>query len=828
VACLLTVADAASIVAFSVGRRTGSLAEGVAVTGSELRLSLRRLRQAPLLSLTAVVTLGVGMALALTGFTVVEAIHDPRLPFPGGERWVEVVVRDAETRTVRGGRGLMADLRGPGAGLEHLGAVEELRSAVAFGPGSVELVGVSRVTPGTLAHLPFRPRAGRLLGRADGDPGAEPVALLGAELWERRFGSDPSVVGRRIEVGGVRTTVVGVLPPEAVYPGRGEIWLPHDGSSPARPGSPGAPSLVGVLEAGTEPPAVARRLQARARAWAGNLGVDDVEVEVHRVGESARAGGPGALLVAVALGLLVVIAANVANLVRARTAARRDELAVRSALGAGRGRLVGQLSLEVLVMGVLAALLGLAASRWVLAMARREGDLPPWMDLTFDPWSAGFVVALALLATLVAGVFPALRSTRADLAPGLQAGGRGSVGRVFGPVDEAVIVAQVALAVGVLGAAVMIHRGWSAAYDRDRLPVPATSILAARVTLPPGLDPDSVQPLRRAIAATAGDLGEVAQVGTASHLPGWDAPLLPVEVEGGGAGPATDAGSSHEGVAGRVRVAHADAGYFAALEVGPLRGRLTTHGAPAGAEVVVNRSFVQRRLGGGHGIGRRVRLASGDGGPGPWLRIVGVVPDLGLSATDPGTAAGIYLPPGPETSFWVVARSRGAAAPLGPPLQTALYGLDPRLATSGTDVLSRRYQARQRVYVVMGTAVTSLGGLVLLLSLMGVYALLSFDVTRRRREIGVRVALGASSRAVLRPILGRVAAYLALGGALGTALGVGLLQVVRATLVMDFPPVGPGAFLALLTLLAATSGLAAWLPIRRTLGIEPMEALRVE
>jgi hypothetical protein len=244
---------------------------------------------------------------------------------------------------------------------------------------------------------------------------------------------------------------------------------------------------------------------------------------------------------------------------------------------------------------------------------------------------------------------------------------------------------------------------------------------------------------------------------------------------------------------------------------------------------LVNEPFVRRYLGGGNALGRRIRIArADDAGPPVWREIVGVVPDLGLSGADPERAAGVYLPIGAEDAFRVFIRTRVPPASLSAELRAAAFNVDPELPVSGIVVLSQELALVRRVYAIIGTAFTSLGATVLLLSLAAMYAILSFEVTRRTREIGIRVALGATSGGVLSGLLRRVGVYVVAGSVAGAGLGLLLLGVARATFVMTFPRTGLFTFAAQGGLVAIAALAAAWVPGRRALGIQPMDALRAD
>ncbi len=805
VAALLTGLDATGVAAAAVGGRLAHRVREARPGGVEMRLALRLLGRTPVLSAAAVAALTVGIGLATTGFTVVNAALHPAFPFPAGSRYVDVAAAHADTRdAVAPDADLVAAWREEAAGVEHLGRYRGGAANAAWNPGEVERIAALEIEPASLAALGFAPALGRLPTSDDARAGSAPVVVLGDGLWRRRFGADPGVVGRTVEVAGVVRRVVGVLGPEAVAPAPADVWLPLPEA--AMDGV----RLFGVLTPGADPETVAAGLATRARGPEGAA----LRVDVRRPGAGPEGRAAGGLAVALLLGLLTVLAGNVGSLVAARTAARASELAVRSALGASRSRLVGQLVAEVGVLVAGATVLGVGASRWVTAaFVASEGDeLPIWMDLSLDLRVAAFVALAAGAVTLVAGVWPALAATGRRGPGGLRGGA--APGRGHGPL----VVAQVAVAVAVLGCAAMVHRGWAGGLAARNPDVPVDRLVVAELTLPPDT-PWPPAALLRGLDGAAG----VEAATLATHVPGTDARRGPVQLEGSaGDGP----------VVARIEVLP---GYFSAVLAEPLAGRVFSDddarsGAPPVA--VVDRAFVEAHLGGGNAVGRRLRWAGsmpGSDEPGPWLEIVGVVPDLGVAGADPASTGAVYRPLDATADPRLIVRTAAAPrVPPGPAIRAALYDVDPAVGVQSVRVLGDALDARRRVYRWMGSLATGAGLLVLALAVLATYALLAFEVTRRTREVGVRVALGASAGAVLRPILARTAWRLAAGAALGTALGALLLALVRATLVMRFPATGTATFPVLAGVVAVAGVLAAWVPARRALAVHPMEALRTE
>jgi predicted permease len=536
----------------------------------------------------------------------------------------------------------------------------------------------------------------------------------------------------------------------------------------------------------------------------------------------------GALFTAV-VAVLLVIAANVGNLVAARTAARRGELAVRAALGAGRHQLVLQLFGEVLLLGGIAALLGGAALHELMARVSLwlGSELPFWVDFMPGPATWTFLTVVTVVASAVAGGVPALRATRSAPAEALSAAGRGGTGGVFGRSAPVTTVLQVAMSVALLGAALLAVRGMSL-YAGRLDSVPEDHILTAGMSLGGPGGADSADVTYRRIEAAVSVLPGVEHAGFATQVPRVEAPTVPVSVD---AAPGEPPAEPHI-----APVVGARPGFLAALGARPVLGRFLQRedflpGAPEVA--VVNESFVRKFLHGRYPLGRRVRfvprtrVGGDDAAPPPWREIVGVVPDLGLSVGDPELEAGVYVPLRDPSWVYLAVSVSGSPATLADPLRRALARVDPELLVSRVQTLDHVASENATALALFGALLGALGGMALLLSVVSTYALVSFTVSRRLREVGIRVALGASRGAVLRSVAGRAAFHVALGAALGAPLGLLLVQTRR--LFVFRVPAGEWWILPSVAMAMLAAGvLASWYPAQRALGVEASEALKAE
>jgi putative ABC transport system permease protein len=535
--------------------------------------------------------------------------------------------------------------------------------------------------------------------------------------------------------------------------------------------------------------------------------------------------------------LLVIVAANVAILVYARTATRQAEIAVRTALGASRRRIVGQLFIEALVLSAGAAAIGLLLARIGLAQAhaimRAEGgSLPYWIDLGIPPSALLYVAALALLAAVIAGVIPALQATGRHVQSTLRALGGQSGGRLGGT-WTALIVAQVGIAVAGLPMAVVLF-GWHQISEGATTPTfDSARYLAAAVSIdpepPPGVDRDSYlrdrkvrfDKLRTDLIATLEAEREVADVSAAAVPPG-DEPPARIAIEGA-------TGDTPLVKAGQVAI-----DYFDLFEAEITSGRAFNNFDRNAAikPAIVNQAFARQLLDGGQAVGHRFRYTESDAidaatpAPDSWHEIVGVVDDLQTNAVDPAKVLPTVFHPmvDSEDRALLLVRARNGGATFAGRLREIAIALDPTLRVrtmTFADLERQSATATRLVLLVLVLLIIS----VLLLSAAGIYALMSFTVTQRRKEIGIRAAMGADSRQLLLSIFSRATGQLAAGVMFGVALAV-TIDVASGGEALG--TVGY-RILPVMAVIMIVVGLAAAVgPARRGLRVQPTDALRAE
>jgi predicted permease len=817
-----------------------------AISWLDVKLGVRMLVKHPGLTLVGGLGLAVGVAISAAFFSSMAALVYPWLPLDEGDRIValenrDLAVNDEERRSLHDFVAWRGELRR----VRELGAFRFVDRNLVAGDGAPEPVEVAEMTAAGFRVARVPPLLGRWLVEEDERPGAAPVVVIGHDVWRNRFGGDPAVVGRDVRLGGVAHTVVGVMPEKFAFP-MSQSWWTALRTDPAGYGRREGPEIfmfgrlapgATLREAQAELDAVGRRAAA---AWPETHARLRPMVMPYTHSLTDMQGGVSfwslAQMQLMTSLLLVVVALNVAVLVYARVAMRRTEIAVRSALGASRRRIVAQLFAEALLLSLGAAAAGFALAQYAVRVGLRlfyvsemDASGPPfWLDYGLRPSAVLFTLGLAVLAATIVGILPALQVTGRLRSRLSELGGGGGVrlGRTW----TALIVAQVAITVAVLPAAVSL--GWSAIRSAaTRATFPEERFLTARVErdaeAPTGSgeaarSADRLEELMRRLQAEP----DVAGVTYRAHLPGRGGK---VQVEGVPA-PA-ESPSGHD--VGSVGV---HTGYFDVFGARLLAGR-RFEPADLGEEavaVVVSEAFVRQVLGGGEALGRRIRHVVPEEAPGGdaaarWYEVVGVVEDLAANPADPMLVTPmVYYPvaPGRVQEVSLAVRLRGSTPPdFASRLRGIAAAVDPslRLGTvasmAGGD-LADRVSSRG-----VGVAVVLVLLSVLLLSAAGIYALMSFAVTQRRREIGIRTALGAHPLQVLRSVFARAAGQLALGLAVGVVAAT-LLEGLTDGGLMD----GRGAVIlpALATVMAVVGLLAALGPARRGLRIQPTEALRAD
>ena len=842
----------------------------------DLKLGARMLVKYP--GLTAVGGLAMAFAIwvGVVTFTMVTILAYPTLPLPDGDRIVQLRNWDAEASETESQ--IQHDFiawRGSLRSVTDLGAFRDQTLNLISGPGDARPVPVAEMTASGFRIASEAPLLGRALIADDERPGAPPVVVLGYEVWQTRFAGDAGVIGRSVQLGDAFATVVGVMPKGFEFPVAHDVWTPL--RLDVRDQGPRTGPALNVF--GRLAPGVSfEDAQAELTTLGRRMATEFPHTHQHLQPQLASyakgfSGGPNAdLLMAVgipgfAVMLLVLVCSNVALLLFARAATRDTELTVRSALGATRGRIVAQLFAEALVLGGVAAVVGLAAADFALRqwgtpfLEANMGRLPFWIDVHLSPAAVLYAIALTVLAAVIAGVMPALKVT-SGMGSRLRQAAAGGGGLKFGGVWTAVIVTQVAFttafpAMLLIEQLMLVRvRTFEAGFPSEQyLAVMVepedvgasgtdSSAAAARRAVGARFVP-ALERLRQRVASEPGVLG-VTFVDRLPRNPHRERDIELDDTSGAAAAPVASAASGSQEPLREVQIAYVDASYFDVLQAPILSGRAfqTADFGPEPRVVIVDQGFVDQVLQGRNALGRRIRFidrwarARGEVNPAqPWLQIVGVVKELGMGApTQRGRAAGVYVPtiPGDQGPTNMVVHVRGDPMSLAPQVRALATTVDPTMQLSAFQRVDQVTSSIEWVLKLWLRMTALLTAIALLLSLAGIYAVMSFTVSKRTREIGIRVALGANARRVVTSIFRRPLTQVAAGVAVGAVLA-GLFLVFLVSCqdgVCDDTKVVTARRVALLVLysllILGVCLLACVVPTRRALAVEPTEALRTE
>jgi predicted permease len=798
----------------------------------DVRFGVRSLARHPSLTLVAVATLALGIGANTAIFSVVSAVLLRPLPYADQARIVSLVEKrpreNAWANHVSPADFL--DWRERSTAFEQVAAIQST-TADLVGEGEPERVTMGAVSWSFFDLLGVKPGRGRLFRREDETESGAPVAVLSHGLWMRRFAGSDEVVGRRIDLGGVAHTVIGVLPEGFRFPdGMMDLWVPlYLGPEVARVRAAHFLRVIARLEPGVT--------LAQARAAMDTLGIqierehpDDnhghyPNVLPFRRSITAEVRPPLIMLLGAVALVLLIACANVANLLLARGIGRTREMAVRTALGARRGRLLRLLLVESLLLAVAGGVLGFILAVWstVLLGSTVPANLVPAGLRDFEP-DAGvlaFTIAVSLLTGVLFGLAPALHGSHAELNEVLKQGGRGEAGDHRRGLRSALLVTQIALALVLLvGSGLLVRSFVRLVRVPSGFQRPET-VLTAQVRLPrTRYDTGAkIAAFHDEVLARLRAIPEVESAGGVSQLPltGQDN-RSGIEVEG--------RPESSEPTRAHDRSISGD--YFRAMGVRLLAGRRPDERDRPGRPLVVavNETMARRYWPGEQAVGRRVRLMADPQG---WREVVGVVEDVKHWGLHSEVRPEMYLPNPQRPSPFMNLVVRGHADPrtLVVALREQLRAVDPSLPLSAVatleDILSESIAPR-RFYM---TLLAGFGTMAVGLACLGIYSVLSFSVARRTREIGIRIALGAGIRDVRRLVLGEGLRHTALGIGAGLLAAAALTRFLRAVL-FGVTATDPATFAAVAIILAAVALMACWLPAHRASRVEPMTALRHE
>jgi len=802
---------------------------------SDLRFAFRQLAKSPGFALVAIVTLAVGIATATTMFTVFDAVLLRPLPFFPKEDSL-LVIRSFNTKDpANDSEFSMPDLYDLRAQTRTLSGVltNQNRTVILGGGDRPKRVWGTWTTVDGFQTLGVEPIRGRLFHPEEAKPGAAPVALLSDRLWKESFGGREDILGEKITLNHDSATVIGVMPENFHFPDANDLWQPmpeneraeekyrdkHNTQAYARM-KPG----VTLDQVQAELDVLAARLARQHPATNTGVGFRAMLVRDEATRDTHLA---LQLMLGAVLAVLLIACANVANLLLARGATRSREVALRLALGAGRGRIIRQVLTESLMLGVLGGLAGLLLSSWELDFVLGFiPEIPYWLRFDVDWRIAAFVSVITVGASVIFGTFPALHFSQPNLAHELKEGARGGTGsgRTH-RLRSGLVVLQLAVALVLLVLGGLTMRSFLQLQSSDT-GISADHVLTFRTGLPPTLvsDPKVALEFFEKTVVQLRTVPGVESAGFVNYLPASDTrDRSPFLVEG-----SPESGSTKDWPLAVIRTA--SPGVFSTLKIPLLQGRFFDDHDRADAPLVavVDQKFARKFFPGGDALGKRI--TADDAGPKRrWFTIVGVAGNVRQRPRDLEQDPGIWVAFAQHSDNFAsaVVRAQGDPAVYVRAMEDAVLAVRSDIPIYDLKPMARIVHQtlwRQRMF---GSLFAGFAGIALFLAAIGIYGVMSYAVSQRTQEIGVRMALGANSGTVIRMVLRQGLSLVALGLALGL-VGAWFASLAVSGLLHGIDPHDPPTFALVPLLLAAVALLACYVPSRRATRIDPLVALRAE
>jgi putative ABC transport system permease protein len=800
---------------------------------SDLRFAVRVLLKSPGFAAVAVLCLAIGIGANTTIFSVVNAVLLRPFPFADPDRIVAVHEVQPKIDVDRGSLSWLdyRDLREQATSFVET-AAHTGRSITFSGSDEPERVVGEAISGSLFPLLGVKPALGRPFREDEDQPGAPRVVLLSDEIWHRRFNGDPAIVGKTLLVNAAAHTVVGVMPPHFQYPEKALAWIPlapivHDDTRGNR-----SLAVLGRLKQGVsveqahdEVKGFVERLAVQNpdshKAWSGKV----LSLREEFAGRDLR------LIVLTMMGavicVLLIACSNVANLLLARATVRQREIAVRAAFGAGRVRLLRQLLTESVVIGLLGGGLGVFFAvwglRWIELAIPAQKQPPFWVQFRIDGPALLFTLGIAVLTGLFFGLAPALQALKTDLHETLKEGGRGAGGGVRrNRLRSTLVVTQVAFSLLLLIGASLFVRSFLKLQEEkgglrtDHVMTMRFYMAAGRYAKAEDLTREAQDVVRR-LETIPG----VVAVSAANDIPlGFGGDEGQILVEGREFPPGEEPNIFYSAMTPHL---------FEALDLKLTSGRTFTdaEGYQLSGVAVVNHLFAQKFWPGQDAVGRRFRLK--DGKNTDWLRVIGVAPDFKNGNVNNKQVPAAYLPYAYDATnnTGLTVRTRFDPVQVVAAARQQIHASDPNLPIFDVFTLEELRQAGYWQFRFFGEMFSVFGALALFLAAIGLYGVLTYSVSQRVREIGVRMALGAQGGDVLGLVIrqGMVLALVGIGA--GLVLSFGATRVLSSVL-FDTSPTDLVSFSAISGLLAAISAFASYLPARRALDADPLESLRSE
>lgn len=804
----------------------------------DFRFGLRILTRNPGFALVAVVTLGLGIGANSTVFTLVNGVFFRGLPFENPGEIVSV-------RSIRQPQGFRTnvswldylDLREQARSFRDLGAYSNVAADLSDGERAAERVDGATVTINTFSLLGQQVAIGRGFTPDDGGRDAPPVVLISYGVWQSRYGGDPGIVGRSIKVNLEYRTVVGVMPEGEGFPDGTGLWMPFvPGEAHVRRDQRNLQVFgrledgVTLTEAGAEVETIAASL---ADAWPDtNENVSATVFPFTDLGDGGEIVAVFTALQGAVSFVLLIACANLANLLLSRAVGRTRETSVRAAVGAARGRIVRQLLVESLTMSVLGGLLGLGLT--VVAVrtfwnAVADTGPPYWLSFPIDYQVFGYFLVICVASAFLFGLAPALQISRTDINENLREGGRGSSGTIRARrLTGALLIGEIAMTLVLLvGAGLMVRSFLNT--QRTDPGIDPRNLLTARVSLPQARYPEASERVRFAtrLVERVLSIPGVQAATVASNVPGQGA-VGRVPIFEDRENPPDPTAQNRLPRVWSVSVAP---GYFDALDLRLLGGRDFTplDGEPGAEVAIVNEVFRDRYWPGENPLGKRLKLS--DDPDAPWIAVIGVSPAVlqASSDEDPSIQPTVYVPFRQEPDFGtrLIARTSLPPEAIASALNEELRLLDPDTPLFDIQTVEEILRRRNWPYRVFGSLFAIFALVALVMSSVGIYGVTAYTVGQRTQEIGIRMALGARHRDILRLVLGQGVRRIAIGLAIGLFGAWAVSRILNSVLV-NVTATDPLTFTLIPLLLTAVTLTACLLPARRALRLDPADALRNE
>jgi putative ABC transport system permease protein len=800
----------------------------------DVRFGFRMLAKDTGFTAIVLITLALGIGANTTIFTLVNAVLFKGLPFERADRVVSIASMNLKKGRNRMGVSYpdFADWRAHSRKFQALAAYSTFSATLNDAGGVPERYDGARMTANSFSLIGQKPLLGRDFSPEEDSRQAAPVVILGYSIWKNRYGSDPNILGKTVRVNEVGATIIGVMPNGMRFPRNNDLWLPLVPTGNWEKRESRGLGVFGRLadsanlpQAGTEMEQIAKTLEKEYPK--SNVGIGAL-VQSYNDSEN---GGPIRTVFLALLGavvfVLLIACANVANLLLARSASRAKEISIRTALGASRWRVVRQLLIESVLLGVIGGSIGLLLSVWGVRMfdlAVANSGKPYWIVFKFDYTVFAYFAGLCVGAGILFGLAPALHISKLDVNETLKEGGRGSsAGSRIKYLSGFMVVSELALALVLLIGAGLMIRSFLKLYGLDT-GVNPNNLLTMRYNLPDLKypTPESRAAFHERLMPRLASIPGVESVALTTNLPLQGSANYPFELQGQAPVEADKRPT--------VSALTITSKYFQTVGAQVIRGRSfdDSDGAPGKPSVIVNKRFAAKYWPADDPLGKKIHLIREPDLP--WLTVVGVCPDI--TQNDPNKVdidPIVYVPfrQDPRGGAAIVARTRTAPNSLIPAFRKEVRGVDEDLPIFEAKTMQDFLVDRRWPFRVFGSLFAIFALIALVLSSVGIYAVMAYSVNRRTQEIGVRMALGATTGNVLRLVLSLGLKQLAIGLVIGLAAAFGLTRVLSA-LLMRVSPTDPLTFAGISVLLIAIGVIACWIPARRAAKIDPMVALRYE